>query len=281
MIVSASPQPAKECSAAAQPQYDGNGYRFGSLIGQRPPRARRVRGFVVASVAFHLALLGLVAKLHAPTAKPRLGPAVKVTFVDQASLSHPTDSPPPPPPPKSRAVRKTSEVRPETKLREVLREVIPTDKPMLVEPAEDRDEKSSDTLDDGAKGGVSGGVVGGVAGGVVGGVLGSGTVRPPPAPPPPAAPTFQDVAFVRKRRIEGRDPAYPPKAERNGVEGMVVAKVVIGPQGSVTEVVLLQTHPAFEEVVRDAIAGWKFAPHMVSGKAVAVYTIFRFTFKLN
>jgi protein TonB len=280
MIVSASP-PTKECSVAAEPQYDGNGYGFGSLIGQHAPRSRRVRGFVVASVAFHLALLGMVAKLHTPSTKPRLGPAVKVTFVDQSSLSHPPDSPPPPPPPKSRTVRKTSEVRPETKLREVPREVIPTDKPPLVEPSEDRDEKSSDTLDEGTAGGVAGGVVGGVAGGVVGGVLGSGTVRPPPAPTPPAAPTFQDVAFVRKRRIEGRDPGYPPKAERNGVEGVVVAKVVIDPQGSVTEVVLLQNHPAFEEVVRDAIAGWKFAPHMVAGKAVALYTIFRFTFKLN
>jgi len=185
--------------------------------------------------------------------------------------------PPPPPPPKSRSVRKTTEVKP----REVPREVLPTDKPPLVAPPSDMEARSDDAVDDGAEGGVAGGVVGGVPGGVVGRVVGSGSVRPAPAPTPPPAPTFQDVAFVRKRRIEGQDPAYPPKAERNGIEGVVVAKVVIGPQGQVTEVVIMQTHPAFEEVVRDTIAGWKFAPHLVDGKAVAVYTIFRFTFKLN
>jgi protein TonB len=172
-----------------------------------------------------------------------------------------------------------AEVKPEIKPREVPREVVPADKPPPVQPPDDKDEQSDDAVDDGTEGGVAGGVVGGVVGGLVGSKTPPPRLAPAPAPPP--APAFQDVAFVRKRRIEGSDPAYPPKAERNGIEGVVVAKVVISPQGQVTEVVLMQSHPAFEQAVRDAIAGWKFAPHVVAGKAVAVYTVFRFTFKLS
>ena len=253
---------------------------FSTLLAHQERRPRRVRGFVVASVAVHLALLGIVSTLHAPSSKHLPGPAVKVTFVDQSSLPHPTVAdPPPPPPPKRRSVRKMAEVKPEIKPRKVPREVVPANKPPPVQPPDDKDEQSDDAVDDGTEGGVAGGVVGGVVGGLVGSKTPPPRLAPAPAPPP--APAFQDVAFVRKRRIEGSDPAYPPKAERNGIEGVVVAKVVIGPQGQVTEVVLMQSHPAFEQAVRDAIAGWKFAPHVVAGKAVAVYTVFRFTFKLS
>ena len=33
--------------------------------------------------------------------------------------------------------------------------------------------------------------------------------------------------------------------------------------------------------VRDTLAGWKFSPHVVDGRAVSVYTIVKFTFKLQ
>lgn len=106
----------------------------------------------------------------------------------------------------------------------------------------------------------------------------------PPPPPPvakPPAPLFESEVNVRRRRIAGHDPVYPAKAERNGTEGVVVAKVVIGPDGRVNDVILMQRHPVFEPSVRDAIAGWRFSPLVVNGKATTVYTIFRFTFKLS
>jgi protein TonB len=92
---------------------------------------------------------------------------------------------------------------------------------------------------------------------------------------------FQNEANVRRRRVAGHDPAYPAKAERDGVEGVVVAKVVIGPDGRVNDLIFMQTHPVFESTVRDAIAGWKFSPLVVNGQAASVYTVFRFTFKLS
>lgn len=119
------------------------------------------------------------------------------------------------------------------------------------------------------------------ASGVARGVVGVRTHAPPPPPPPPKAPTLLDVETVRKRRIAGSDPPYPPRAESKGTEGVVVVRVVIDSTGRVIQSVILQTHPAFEQAVRDSIAQWRFTPHRVGGTAVSVYTVFRFTFKLT
>jgi serine/threonine-protein kinase len=109
----------------------------------------------------------------------------------------------------------------------------------------------------------------------------------PPVPTPTAAvlnpnePTFQDVEVVRKRRIAGTEPAFPATALRNEEEGVVVARIVISPEGQITDIKVLQTHPAFEKSVRDALAAWRFKPHLVNGKPASVYTVLRFTFKIE
>jgi len=170
---------------------------FSTLLAHQERRSRRVRGFVVASVAVHLALLGIVSTLHAPSSKHLPGPAVKVTFVDQSSLPHPTVAdPPPPPPPKRRSVRKMAEVKPEIKPRKVPREVVPANKPPPVQPPDDKDEQSDDAVDDGTEGGVAGGVVGGVVGGLV------GSKTPPPRLAPAPAMPAQDEHLEAAALVE-------------------------------------------------------------------------------
>ena len=56
---------------------------------------------------------------------------------------------------------------------------------------------------------------------------------------------------------------------------------VISPEGQITDIKVLQTHPAFEKSVRDALAAWRFKPHLVNGKPASVYTVLRFTFKIE
>jgi len=92
---------------------------------------------------------------------------------------------------------------------------------------------------------------------------------------------FQDVDNVRKHRVEGEDPAYPPSAMDREVEGVVVAKVTIGADGIVSSVEFIQSHPAFERTVRTTVQKWKFQPFVVAGQRAAVYTVFRFVFKLS
>jgi protein TonB len=94
-------------------------------------------------------------------------------------------------------------------------------------------------------------------------------------------PAYQTVEAVYARRLEGREPAFPSAALKAEVEGTVVAKIVIGPEGKVAEITMLQSHPAFERVVRDTVTAWRFRPHLVGGRPASVYTTIRFTFKLE
>jgi TonB family protein len=93
--------------------------------------------------------------------------------------------------------------------------------------------------------------------------------------------TFQDADLIRRRRFDGREPGYPAAALRNEEEGVVVAKIVISPAGRVSRISFVQTHPAFEQAVREAVSAWRFAPLVVAGAPVASYSIIRFTFKMQ
>jgi len=239
---------------------------FDSIV-EKPKKRGLVTILLAASLGVHAVVLAVVLIVDQLRVNPVSEPSVTITFVDLVSAPPP---PPPPPPPKKRAVKKV-EVKEPPKIAkgELLAPTkIPDNKPA---PADD---KSSDD-------GVEGGVEGGVAGGVIGGVSAAAPAPPPPPPPPPAAPTFQEIEFVRKRRLVGAEPAYPPAALKNEEEGVLVVKLVVDPQGNVSEINFQQTHPAFEAAVRDALRGWKFAPHLVNGVPVSIYTIVKFTFKLQ
>ncbi len=243
---------------------------FDSIV-QNQRKRRWVPWLLGGSLGLHAAAVLVVLFIDQLRVAPVPEPAVTITFVDLASSPPP---PPPPPPPKKRSAPKT-EVKPVEHKTEVPKEfVAPKDIP------QQKEEAKEEPQDKGSDDGVEGGVEGGVAGGVVGGAT-VGPPPPPPPPPPPAAPTFQEIEFVRKRRIAGSEPSYPANALKNEVEGTVVVKLTIGPDGKITDMVVMQTHPAFERTVRDALAGWKFSPHIVNGQAVSIYTIVKFTFQLQ
>ncbi len=101
------------------------------------------------------------------------------------------------------------------------------------------------------------------------------------APAPLFEPVFQTVEAVYGRRTQGHEPPFPSSALKAEVEGTVVAKIVIGAEGKVNEITLIQSHPAFERVVRDTVAEWSFRPHLVGGRPTSVYTVIRFTFRLE
>ena len=250
---------------------------FDSIVENKDKRGRRVGTLLGTSLGLHAVALGAVLFVDQLRVGPVPEPAIAITFVDLAS---PPPPPPPPPPPKKRSAPKKVEPKPdEQKVTQQPKEFVsPKDIPQVEEPA--KEEPKDQGSDDGVEGGVEGGVAGGV---------GAGTgVAPPPAPPPPpppppkpAAPVFVDIETVNKRRVDGHDPVYPPSAQRNEEEGVVVAKITISAEGKVTDVQILQTHPAFERSVREAIASWRFSPHLVNGQPVAFYTIKKFVFKLQ
>lgn len=245
---------------------------FRSLaVGAGRPR-RTVHLFVVTSVALHAVVLGTLS-LHRRAVSQMNDVQVRVALVSPSALGPAAKaSAPASRPAERRAPAKATQPRQPPRPLLAPQEVVPVRQP----PAEAPEPESAS--EEGGGGGSSG------VASAHGEDLGAAIAAAPPPPAPvarPPAPVFESEVNVRRRRISGHDPVYPAKAERNGTEGVVVAKVVIGPDGRVSDVVLVQTHPVFETSVRDAIAGWKFSPLVVNGKATTVYTVFRFTFKLS
>lgn len=242
---------------------------FDAVLEQQDRRSRRVTRLVIASLVLHAGLLALlwINDLLKVEAVPE--PSVSITFVDFIAAPPP---PPPPPPKKHAAQRRPDAPKPMPK-EFVAPKEIPKEAP---KPAEASNDDAADEGPD-EPGAEEGGVEGGVAGGVVGGVA----PEKPAAKIEEPAPVFMEERFVRERRISGDEPAYPSAALRDEIEGVVLAKVVIGPDGRVTEVIIQQGHPVFERSVRESVMGWRFRPQTVDGRLVTTYTTFRFIFRLE
>jgi TonB family protein len=63
---------------------------------------------------------------------------------------------------------------------------------------------------------------------------------------------------------------YPPEALASGIEGAVVADVVISETGDVVEAKIVQSVPLLDDAALEALRHWHFAPTLVDGKAAPV-----------
>ena len=71
------------------------------------------------------------------------------------------------------------------------------------------------------------------------------------------------------RRVE---PRFPRGAQHFGVGGMLVAEVIITPEGKVTSPILVKTLPAptLSYTALEAVRQWRFEPAAIDGKIVPV-----------
>lgn len=85
------------------------------------------------------------------------------------------------------------------------------------------------------------------------------------------------------RLIRRRDPVYPLMARRQGIQGMVTARVLVGTTGAVQEVVIESATPPeiFEEAVTEALSRWRFSPGRHHGQAVAAWVRVPIRFQLR
>lgn len=88
--------------------------------------------------------------------------------------------------------------------------------------------------------------------------------------------------ITEPNRIDGPNPRYPEQARKEGVNGVVVMEVVIGEDGSVREVEVVQSNAnVLSEAAIEAVEQWTFEPATLEGVPVAVRYILTVKFRLQ
>lgn len=91
------------------------------------------------------------------------------------------------------------------------------------------------------------------------------------------APRSSELAGMLLQKVL---PVYPEQARRQGVQGQVVLKAVIGKDGAIAELRPLQGPEELTAAAIDAVQHWRFRPYELKGKPVEVQTDIRLNFQL-
>lgn len=99
------------------------------------------------------------------------------------------------------------------------------------------------------------------------------TLAVPELPEPPAqrAPTPSEPALTGGKLLERVEPDYPGRARRNGIDGSVEAEFLVGRDGSVRDIRIVEETPrgaSFGKAAREAIAQWRFEPFRQGEEAI-------------
>jgi periplasmic protein TonB len=202
-------------------------------------------------------------------------------------LVAPPPPPPPPPPPAAAPEIKVVKVIPrQFEAGQLLApKQIPKEIAMIKE-----EELPPPSAGVGVVGGVPGGVPGGAAGGVIGGIIGSvPTAAPPPPPPPvkkeekPATPQRIRVGgSVQEAKIVRRiTPTYPPLAKQARIQGVVRLNAIIGRDGTIQNLQVVNGHPLLAPSALEAVKRWVYQPTLLNGEPVEVVTVIDVNFTLS
>ena len=83
----------------------------------------------------------------------------------------------------------------------------------------------------------------------------------------------EDSVDVPPRPLSRQQPRYPPRARADSVEGQVTLGLLIGPDGRVLKVKVLDATPpgVFDGAAQDSVRGWRFQPAQYRGQSVKVW----------
>jgi TonB family protein len=113
-----------------------------------------------------------------------------------------------------------------------------------------------------------------------GGGIGGGT--PPPAPPPPSSTEGAETRVdQRPVPLNNPRPNYTEEARKNGIQGIVAVRVLVGADGAVKRAQIVRGLPdgLNEEAIRTAFQ-IRFRPAMKAGKPVAFWQSVQIEFHL-
>jgi TonB family protein len=77
---------------------------------------------------------------------------------------------------------------------------------------------------------------------------------------------------LEKRLIHRVDPIYPGSARSANVSGIVKLNVIIGADGTVSQITPAGGPQAFQQAAVDSVKWWRFQPYQVNGHAVPAQT---------
>lgn len=84
------------------------------------------------------------------------------------------------------------------------------------------------------------------------------------------------------RLIKAAHPIYPPELEKQGIEGTVILRAVIGTNGKILSLEPFNSaDPAFVKSAMDAVRHWEYQPTLLNGEPVEVATTITVVFRLD
>ena len=201
------------------------------------------------------------------------------------NLAEPPLPPPPPPPPAAPKpqpeVQLLKKVEVPTEI--VAPTVIPDEIPDVTQSVVEFVAGVPEGVEGGVEGGVADGSIGGVQGGEIGGTVGSILLPPPPPPVDDGRVYIPRDANLNMFPLSKTYPIYPEKARLQRWEDQLVVRYVIGKNGRVKEVTVLEKagRKIFDEAAVDAIRHWRFRPLIKDGEAQEVVHELTVYFRLN
>jgi len=242
------------------------------------PQTRNRRLFyemLPVSLAAHAAIAGAIFLAMLWEVKfPEMSPKLYLAF--QIDTSPP---PPPPPPPPPAAKPQQVAQQPVPVPREIVAPTIIPDEIPVVEA----DPPPAVVVEETTQGGVEGGVEGGVIGGIVGGVLESVLAEVPKPPPDDGRVHIERDKPLMVPIVSKLYPIYPNEAIKNGWEDSLVVRYVIGKDGRVKEVTIVQPpfQKVFEKPTIAAIRSWRFRPFREDGETKEIVHELTVNFRLT
>jgi periplasmic protein TonB len=107
-------------------------------------------------------------------------------------------------------------------------------------------------------------------------------VPEPPHAEPPHARTIQVSAGVMAAMLVNRvEPQYPAIAKAAHVSGTVHLRAIIGKDGTVREVQVVDGNVLLAQAAKVAVQSWRYRPTMLNGEPVEVETYVTVNFVLN
>lgn len=93
-------------------------------------------------------------------------------------------------------------------------------------------------------------------------------------------PQAQVPAEVMQKLLVHRvEPAYPPQARKDKLEGIIALDIVVGRDGSVVSMHPLNGPDLLAQAAMDALRWWKFEPYRINGEPAVVETTVAVEFK--